>query len=62
MNNFYDQELSVEEVNQVAGGVPIPLIVAGGIFIAGMVVSGYNAYIGDVEKSREKSAATRKHP
>ena len=58
MQNFYKQELSDEEIKQVAGGVPVPLIVVGGIFVVGMVVgacTGYKEEAGKREKSERKN-------
>lgn len=60
MQNFIGQELSIEEINQVAGGIPVPLIIAGGIFLAGMAVGAYNGYCDAGKKTAEKSSTSGK--
>ncbi|UOD32609.1 class IIb bacteriocin, lactobin A/cerein 7B family [Massilia violaceinigra] len=59
MQSFCKQELSDEEIKQVAGGVPVPLIVVGGIFVVGMIAGACTGYKEEARK-REKSEKTDK--
>lgn len=59
MQNFHEQELSDQEIEQVAGGVPIPLIAVGGIFIVGLVVGACSGYKEEAGK-REKAEKTKR--
>jgi hypothetical protein len=61
MQNLIDQELGSDEIDQVAGGIPVPLIIAGGIFLAGLAVGAYNGYCEAGKKSAEKETTTGKH-